>query len=146
MKRIKKKVKVNLHSIINDEGNEEHNHVLATGTFHKTGTISVLTFDENSEENGTIKNLITIHANKVNIKRTGVITMNQQFRLHKKTESQLQHPYGKMGMETFTHTLVYKPIDETSEGELFISYQVKLNGQAKRDHQLKLIFTEEETH
>ncbi|MGM8364748.1 DUF1934 domain-containing protein [Virgibacillus sp. W0181] len=146
MNRTEKKVKIKLHTVIDDNEGKEHNHIAAEGTFYQRGSTGVLTFEEKNDNNETIKNFITIHSEKVNVKRSGAITMNQQFRLHRKTESQFQHPFGQIGMETMTHTLAYEPLDQTKSGQLFISYTVKLNGETERAHQLKLIFTEEETH
>lgn len=145
MKQTEKRVKISLHTMIEDNGNKEHNQVTVTGMFYQADSIHVLTFDEQHEDNNTIKNLMTIHADKVNVKRTGAVTMNQQFRLDQTTEGQFHHPFGKMGMETTTHRLIYEPLQRRKQGQLYISYHVKLDGETERAHQLKLIFIEEET-
>lgn len=144
MEQIKKRVTIKLNTIIEDNGQKEYYKTNEIGTYVTKGNISVLAFDETIENNENVHNVITIHPNKVTIKRTGAISMTQQFRINQKTESQLTHSFGRMGLETTTKKLKFELLPDQKKGKLVIYYSLKINGQTKRNHQLKLYFKEEE--
>ena len=146
MEQMKKRVTIELNTIIEDKGQKEYYKTKESGTYVKKGNISVLAFEETIENNERVHNLISIHPNKVTIKRTGAITMTQQFRVHQKTESQLFHSFGRMGLETTTNKLIFEELTDQNKGTLVIFYDLKINGQAERNHQLKLYFQEEEAN
>ncbi|MBY7144766.1 DUF1934 domain-containing protein [Virgibacillus sp. NKC19-3] len=143
MDALQKQVLIELCTTIDDNGEMEYNTLTLSGTLFKRKELDVITYEEETEDNATTKNLITIQAGKVNIKRTGAISMNQQFRTHQTTENVLKHPYGTIHMETYTNAITYQPLDEKDIGKLVISYTVKLNGQEERKHELTLTLKEE---
>ncbi|MFC2948942.1 DUF1934 domain-containing protein [Virgibacillus sediminis] len=140
-----KQVAVELRTIIDDNGQMEYNTVKQPGKFYQKGKLDVLTFEEELEGQGVTDNLITIQSDKVTIKRTGLVKMNQKFTENGTTENLYHHPHGKIHMETYTNSIFYQSVDEADTGYLKISYHVKLNGQEERKHQLELIITEEES-
>lgn len=131
-----------LYMEITDGREMEHTTTNYTGDFYRQKNMDVITFQEKNEDNLTIKNLITIHHDKVSIKRTGDITMHQQFRVQQTTENVFKHPHVFIHMETYTHKLGYQAPSNTNAGKLSITFTVKLNGQAERDHQLTLLIEE----
>nr|WP_205138071.1 DUF1934 domain-containing protein [Virgibacillus halotolerans] len=141
---IEKKVFIELHTIIDDDGQMEYNTIKSTGIYYQKGNIDVLRFEETSEDNAPVKNFITIQPDKVNIKRNGHIVMNQQFRMRQTTENVFRHPYGTMHMETTTNKITYQPLTEQDNGSLVMSYNVKINGQEERQHKLTLTYNEED--
>lgn len=141
MGSLQKQVMVELRTTIDDNGQMEYNTMEQSGTFFRKSELDVITYEEKTEDNAVTRNLITIQAGKVSIKRTGGLTMNQQFRAHQTTENVLKHPYGTIHMETYTNKITYQPLNETDMGKLAISYTVKLNGQEERKHELELTFT-----
>lgn len=142
MKQSGKQVMIKLDTSIDDNGNIENNHVKQTGQFFYRNDIDVLIYEEELEEGAIIKNLVTIQAEKVNIKRSGIITMNQQFLVDQITETHYEHPHGTFHMETFTHSITYESIKTNEQGRLMIDYTVKLNGMDERKHLLELTYKE----
>ncbi|MEC5424430.1 DUF1934 domain-containing protein [Virgibacillus sp. C22-A2] len=137
------KIRIELSTTIDDNGQMEYNNMKHSGNFYKKNNLDVLTFEEEAEDKSIVKNLITIQPDKVSIKRSGNVTMNQQFRANHKTENVLQHPHGIIHMETFTDLINYQSVSKTKEGRLTISYTVKLNGQEARRHDMELVYKEE---
>ncbi|ASK62047.1 hypothetical protein CFK37_07680 [Virgibacillus phasianinus] len=114
-----------------------------TGDFYHREKMDVLTFQEENDDDLSIKNLITIHNDKVSIKRTGDITMHQQFRVNQITEDVFKHPHVNIHMETYTNKLKYQAPINNDSGKLSISFTVKLDGQEEREHQLNLLIKED---
>lgn len=137
------RVKLKLHTTIDDGGQLERNTVEETGILYQRQHMDVLTYEEKLDDGPVINNLMTIQSNKVSIKRTGPIAMHQQFDLDRMTENVYQHPHGNLHMETTTTSVDYWPLDIHSNGLLKLYYTVKLNGQAERKHTLILSLTEE---
>jgi len=140
MNKQAEKVTIKLNTTIDDQGEMEYNTVEESGQFFRRGEVDVLIYEEEIEEGAHIRNLITIKQDKVNIKRTGPITMNQQFLLNQKTETHYQHPHGQLHMETYTKSVTYESAATSCQGRLTISYTVKLNGMDERKHVLELIY------
>ncbi|WP_284140157.1 MULTISPECIES: DUF1934 domain-containing protein [unclassified Virgibacillus] len=136
-------MKIEMRTTIDDNGQMEYNTICQLGTLQRRENIHVLLFEEVSEENAVIKNLITIQPEKVNIKRTGNVMMNQQFVERQITENVLRHPYGTIHMETYTNAISYEDTDQEN-GQLTIDYTVKLNGQEARKHLLELNYKKED--
>ncbi|GGP15282.1 DUF1934 domain-containing protein [Oceanobacillus neutriphilus] len=122
-----------------DSGDQETQEQTFTGEWTKKGDIDVLRYKEVIEEAGTIQNMIMIRPERVSIKRTGAIQMNQQFQLGQKTENIYQHMHGNIHMETFVETITFT--EDTMPRVLDMNYTMKLNGQIERKHQLKLQFS-----
>jgi len=138
----KRRVTIELRSVIDDAGEKELHIVKQKGYYFKRGHIEVLTYDEKVENDEEISNLITITPNKVNINRSGAFTMNQQFLLGKKTECLYQHPYGNIHMEIKTSSITYNSISNHRDGQLVIIYEATLNGQQMRNHHITLTYSE----
>ncbi|MBP2076258.1 DUF1934 domain-containing protein [Oceanobacillus polygoni] len=139
-----KRLTITLETTINDDGQLERTKQSHQGDFFQKNNMDVLIFEETLEDGSTIKNLLTIHPHKVSINRSGAVKMNQKFQADQITENIYHHPHGKIHMETYTEVIVYKKASNGTEGTLTIHYTVKLNGQDKRKHTLKLAYQEEE--
>lgn len=139
---MKQSVLIELQTKIDDDGEIEYNTVRQKGHFFTKGNLDVVMYEEEPESGQTIRNLISIQQNTVNIKRSGFITMNQKFVKGQKTESHYEHPHGSIHMETFTNNIDYVRT-ETSDYKLRIDYTVKLNGMDLREHTLSLAITKE---
>ncbi|MEK4298386.1 DUF1934 domain-containing protein [Oceanobacillus sp. FSL W8-0428] len=122
-----------------DSGDQETQEQTFTGEWTKKGDIDVLRYKEEVEEAGTIQNMIMIRPERVSIKRTGAIQMNQQFQLGQKTENIYQHMHGNIHMETFVESITFR--EDTMPRVLDMNYTMKLNGQIERKHQLELQFS-----
>lgn len=143
MKQKETLVDIQLKTTIRDDEQKETIENKYKGRYFNKGTTDVLLYEEKTEDNETIKNFVTIQPDRVNIKRSGAITMNQQFVSKQITECYFSHPHGRIHMETFTNEINLHPPKE-SVGEVSIAYTVKLNGQEKRQHELTLAYRKEQ--
>ncbi|MBO1002084.1 DUF1934 domain-containing protein [Pseudogracilibacillus auburnensis] len=139
MKLVKKNIQVELRTVIDDQGDKELSIIKQIGKYMKKDHIEVVTFIDKTDF-GEVNNLITIQPNKVNMKRSGHITMNQQFIEGKVTECYYRHPYGAFHLEVDTLSIQHQILQEDREGKVVIEYETKLNGQEKRYHHLTLIY------
>jgi uncharacterized beta-barrel protein YwiB (DUF1934 family) len=137
-------VLITLHTRIVDGGEEEASQNTYHGQYFNKDNLEVLSFEERTEEQYLIKSLITIQPEKVTIKRTGLVSMNQQFRKDQISESIYRHPHGHMHMETLTKEISYQANSQQTKGQLKIDYTVKLNGQEERHHTLTLTYQKED--
>ncbi|HLS06918.1 MAG TPA: DUF1934 domain-containing protein [Bacillota bacterium] len=140
----KKQVIIKLETTINDQGQIETIQTEEKGTLIQRKLRDVLLFDEITDEGGQISNLITLQADRVSIKRSGVISMHQQFTVDQMSETMYEHPHGTLHLETFTKSINYETIREQFSGQLEIDYTVSLNGQEERQHKLVLMYQEED--
>lgn len=137
-------VNITLQSIIDDSGEREVNTFQQLGKIFKRDHFEVLLYEEVDEDGDKIRNLITIQPDRVSIKRSGLISMNQQFEINRKTETYYNHPHGSLHMEIYTKSIDYHPLKENGQGRLNINYTVKLNGILERKHLLELTYHEED--
>ncbi|GGJ83078.1 hypothetical protein GCM10007063_01980 [Lentibacillus kapialis] len=138
MEKRPKQVAVELKTAIEDNGQKEYNTVRESGQLYQQTNMDVLTYTETAGDGSQISNMITIHANKASVKRTGPVQMHQTFHEQKLSENVFQHPHGNIHMETFTDSIDYRPLTARQNGVLAIDYTVRLNGQEEREHELTL--------
>lgn len=143
MDQEKKQVLIQLKTVIRDGHEEEVNNLRMRGIFFQKGKLDVLNFTEEMEEN-KVTTLVTIQDGKIAIKRSGAVSMHQQFRLGQTTENVYKHPHGNILMETYTERVHYRPLTSDVAALLSLDYTVKLNGQDARKHTLELLFSEED--
>lgn len=134
-------VDIELKTVILDQGEKEEMIIKQKGRyFLKDGTVIIL-FDEEDENGEMIQTMITMQSKRAVLKRSGKIRMNQLFKPDQKTESVYHHPFGNMLMETYTEQLTFT--EEDRQGYLSIEYQLSLNGQEPRKHQLMFTYKKE---
>ncbi len=139
----RKNINVELRTVIEDDGEKELIIVKQKGKYFKRNNLEVLTYTERTDGEEDIDNMISIHPDKINIKRTGAVSMNQIFLKGRVTESLYKHPHGNIHMEIDTVSMSYESMEMTGRGQVVIAYQAMLNGTEKRDHYLTLTFMEE---
>lgn len=139
-------IQLMLQTTIVDGDSKEKTVVEEPGKIYMKEHGDMITYEEkvNGDQQAKTKNMITIQPNKVLIRRSGTVKMNQLFHQGKRSESVFHHPHGNIHMETYTNSIDYQPCDETRAGRLAIDYTVKLNGQEARHHFLKLTFGKQE--
>lgn len=137
----KKEVQLKLRTEIQELGEKAVTTIEEPGFFYQKGNTSVVKFTEHEEED--IYSLITIHPDKVSIKRTGSVNMHQIFKKKQLTENVYKHAYGTILMETYTDQIQFQEPVHNRGGRLFISYTTKINGEGNRRHRLTLTFKEE---
>ncbi len=138
-------VKVTLKTVISDENNREHIDVSAEGKYYEKDETYVLLFNEKDPDGNNVRNMITISEDKVVVKRTGHVKMNQIFREGQRTESTYYHPFGTMRMETETKQIDFNRENNGRQGSLDITYLLRLNEQEPQNHQLSLTYKREAT-
>ncbi|WP_027965167.1 DUF1934 domain-containing protein [Halalkalibacillus halophilus] len=114
------------------------------GSYLRKGNLHLLKYNEEIEGFGEIITTFIIQDNKITLKREGAVKMHQVFRIGKSTECVYRHPHGQFRMETTTHQMKYLKGQENKSGKLFVEYDVSLNEDEPRLHQLELEFYEEE--
>ena len=139
----KKDVTIELRTVIEDDGEKELMIVKQKGKYYKRSNLEVLTYTEKTDGEEDIDNMISIYPDKINIKRTGAISMNKLFLKGRLTENLYRHPYGNIHMEIDTVSMSYESIEETGRGQAVIAYRAMLNGSKERNHYLTLTFMEE---
>lgn len=138
-----KNVNIELRTVIEDDGEKELIIVKQAGKYFKRNDLEVLTYTEKTDGEEDISNMISIYPDKINIKRTGSISMNQLFLKGRLTESLYRHPHGNIHMEIETVSMSYNSMDKTGRGQAIIAYRATLNGTRERNHYLTLTFMEE---
>ncbi|QHE53863.1 DUF1934 domain-containing protein [Pontibacillus sp. HMF3514] len=136
-------VQVRLVTEIQDQEQKDQIVVEEPGDYIQKGNACILRFTETHEEE-QIDNLVTIQEDKVIVRRTGPVRMNQVFRNKQVTENVYHHPYGNFHMETTTHTIQHQDSDESANGSLQIDYDLVMNGEQKQRHLLSLQYKEED--
>lgn len=140
----RQKVFIDLQSTIDDNGEKEHHLIKEVGYFFNRDELDVIRFSEKTEDGYIVDHLLSIYPNKVNIKRSGLIEMNQVFILNEMTEGMMQLPYGRIFMETFTQSFTYESLMTHTKGKLLLYYDMILNGKEIRKHRLQLHYSKEE--
>lgn len=135
-------VRIQLDTLIRDEHVMDRITNSFKGTCIENKGMQVLTYREKLEDGHYVDTFMTITDEKVNVKRTGAISMNQAFVENQPTECMYTHPHGTMHMETFTKEHTHERTK--TGGKILLIYNVKLNGQEERHHELELTYDEEE--
>jgi|SRR5690625_1891463 len=141
MTLIKKNVTIEIRTVIDDEGEKELTISKQRGNYIKKGKTEVISFIEKVKDFGSVKSLITIQPDKINLKRSGIITMNQQFVEGKTSECLYRHPYGAFRMEIQTESIKREQSGE--DKKVIIVYNAEFDGGQLRHHHLTLTYTEE---
>lgn len=142
MELIKRNVSIQLHTIIDDQGEKEMSIIKQRGLYYCKENLEVITFVDEVGGIGTINNHISITPDKVTVKRSGAVKMTQQFMEGKKSECLYRHPYGMFHMELYTHH-ISKEVTDNGRTEVVIEYDAIMNKEEPRSHHLTLTYMEE---
>lgn len=135
-------VRIELNTVIRDDQTMDQVKDFFNGTIAENDRMTVITYREQLEENHYVDTLMTITNDKVNVKRSGAVSMNQSFIEQALTECLYTHPHGSMHMETFTTETSHTTTN--TGGKVTLTYEVKLNGQDPRQHELELTYKKED--
>src|SRR5699024_1934801 len=138
-----KMIEVELRTVIDRNGEKGMSIVKQPAEYMRKGSIEIITYTENRANIGDIRNYITIQDDKVTIKRSGDVTMNQKFEVGKRAESLYRHPYGSLHFNIKTRSLTIDRLHSTEAGEVIITYDALINGIEEQFHHLTLTYTEE---
>lgn len=136
-------IKVELRTVIDRDGDKEMSIVKQKGEYMRKASIEIITFTENHEDIGEVRNYITVQEDKVTIKRSGAVTMNQQFKEGERDECLYRHPHGSLHLDTLTKTLTKRRLAGDAPGEVIIVYDTIVNGIESQAHHLTLTYMEE---
>lgn len=136
------RVHIELDTVIRDDQTMDRIKHAFKGTLAKNERMTVITYREHLEDDQHVDTFMTITDEKINVKRTGAVSMNQAFVEQARTECVYTHPHGNMHMETFTTESSHNVTE--NGGKVVLIYEVKLNGQDSRQHELELTYQEEE--
>lgn len=136
-------VDIELRTVIDRNGDKEMSIVKQTGEYMRKRSIEIITFTEQRDDIGDVRNYITIQNDKVTIRRSGAISMNQQFEVGKRSESLYRHPYGSLHFNIMTRSLEINRLEADIEGKIIITYDAVINGIEEQHHHLTLTYMEE---
>lgn len=139
----RKPIEVELRTVIDRNGEKEMSIIKQTGEYVRKNDIEIITFVENRDDIGNVRNYITIQNNKVTIRRSGAISMSHQFEVGKKSESLYRHPYGSLHFMITTKSLKCTQLKRGKKGEIIIIYDALINGIEDQEHHLTLTYMEE---
>ncbi|KGX86483.1 DUF1934 domain-containing protein [Pontibacillus litoralis] len=135
-------IKVRLVTEMKDREDKQKVVVEETGDYIRKGNTSVIRYTEHHEEEQPIDNMVTIKPDKVIVRRTGPVHMNQIFQVEQVTENIYHHPYGNFHMLTTTKSIHLEQSDAPIKGMLKMVYDLEMNGQVKQRHRFSLRFQE----
>lgn len=135
----KTRISIFLETTITDADDTQRETVKTTGEMIGRGMKRLIRFKETQDDNETIDTVMTLSEDKVTLKRTGNVTMSQQFIESKKTESHYQHPLIRFRMETYTDRINYHYKESAADLELKMDYRTVIDGEDERTHTLKLL-------
>ncbi|NLI68955.1 MAG: DUF1934 domain-containing protein [Bacilli bacterium] len=138
-----KRIEIELRTVIDRNGDKEMTIVKQSGDYMRKNEIEIITFIENREDIGKIRNYITIQKHKVTIRRSGAISMSHHFEVGKKSESLYRHPYGALHFLITTKSLDCTPLSKDGHGDVVIVYDAVINGIEQQEHHLTLTYMEE---
>lgn len=136
-------IEIELRTVIDRDGDKEMSIVKQTGEYMRKHSIEIIVFTEKREDIGDVRNYITIQENKVTIKRSGAISMNQHFEVGKRSESLYRHPYGALHFDITTKSVEKSPLAGDQAGEVVIVYDATINGIEEQNHHLTLTYKED---
>src|SRR5690606_15298899 len=110
-----KRIEIELRTVSDRNGNREMTIVNQSGDYMRKNEIEIITFIENREDIGKIRNYLTRQKHKVTIRRSGAISMSHHFEVGKKSESLSRHPYGALHFLITTKSLDCTPLSRSEE-------------------------------
>src|SRR5690625_7275339 len=100
----RKNVNVELRTVIEDDGDKELVIVKQKGKYYKRNNLEVLTYTEEMDEGEDVENMISIHPDKIKIKRSGAISMIHIFIKGRVNDSLYLHLHCNIHMYIITDT------------------------------------------
>ncbi|SHM63167.1 DUF1934 domain-containing protein [Gracilibacillus kekensis] len=141
---LKTQVAIKMTMEILDAGKQDVTIVEEKGQLLEKANTTVLKFSEENENKERTDSLITIHSDRVSVKRSGAVSMLQKFDEKRITENVYRHQFGTIHMQTETEQVTYQPPQANEDGKLFISYSTSLNNDKPRRHLLTILVKKEE--
>ncbi|MBB5174124.1 DUF1934 domain-containing protein [Texcoconibacillus texcoconensis] len=136
-------VKIEMKTVIHDEGRQHTNRWFAAGELFEKSSGLFLRFDEQTDDNASIRQTIKAQTGEMTVIRNGDVEMKQRFISNQETEGMYQSPYGPLSMVTKTkHVDVeWDPVQKT--GSLHVGYELFLQGQEAGYHDMQVKIKEE---
>ena len=137
-------VLVSLQSSASSDGEPpEIVSLLTSGELAKTDTGYLLRYEETLDGSDTATHVeLTLEDGGITMRRSGDFDVNMVFRKGQRYEGQYRTPYGSLGLALFCTQVDYTV--EQPAGELFLQYQLDINGQFVAMHELTLCFSAKE--
>lgn len=134
-------VSVTMDTSISDGENQETVHIATVGKLFKKNASLYLQFKEESQEEGTVNQIVKIDTSKeVTVIRQGAVSMKQSFQLACKTEGVYQSQFGAMLMETKTTSIDIQINEQKAVGTIQFSYQLHMQHEFAGDYHVSIEF------
>lgn len=121
-------VVIDLLSNVENGSDEETTHNRVKGSLHLKGQTTYIKYEELTEDEEKVRNVLKIYADEVTILRSGPVSMHQRFQQGRATEGHYGTPFGTMHMKTVTERLDYEWRPSEGTGEIGLTYQLKMQG------------------
>lgn len=121
-------VVIDLASIVENGTDEETTRNRVEGSMLQKGQTTYIKYEEQTEDNESVRNVLKISPDEATIIRNGPVSMHQRFLKGSSTEGHYGTPFGTMHMETLTERYHYDWRPEEGAGEIGLTYQLKLQG------------------
>lgn len=145
MAKTEERVSIRIVTLITDGDRQEKHTMEAFGRMIYISDVLVLRFQEPYEEgDAPTSQQIKCTDQEMTVRRQGRVTMNQRFVEGVTTEGVYETPEVRMPMETTTKKLKHDWNTEQLEGEIRLSYDLMLQGEATGRYDMT-IYIEEET-
>ncbi|MCA1032144.1 DUF1934 domain-containing protein [Bacillus timonensis] len=128
------------------DGTRKENIAFETkGVYFRKNEATYLTFEEERpKEAGRVKTVVKISDGGVLILRSGAVKMRQSYIKKETTYGLYQSEMGQLEMETYTNNLTYDWLHKTKKGKLYLTYQLKMQGQEAGRYTITILFKEEQ--
>ncbi|MBM7605271.1 uncharacterized beta-barrel protein YwiB (DUF1934 family) [Metabacillus crassostreae] len=111
-----------------------------TGEYIEKGRSIYLRYNE-KHELGSVRTTVKISGDEVVVMRSGAVTMKQRFIQAIPTVTDYGTPFGKLQLQTFTHTLQFEKTE--LEDRLVILYDLQIDENEKHVHKLMISYKED---
>lgn len=125
MELMKRNVYIQLDTKIEEQGQQTDSITQGyRGIAYRKGKLDVLLFTDEQNEFGSIRNFITIQKDKMAVKRSGAVSMQQIFLVGQKTECMYHHPYGRFLFEIVTERIDVAYSEGHTLSEVMVKYKM----------------------
>lgn len=124
----KMKVIIDMETNVGRGDEQETTRNRVTGDLLSKGETTYLKYEEQAEDEESVRNVVKLSGEEVTIIRNGPVSMHQHFREGVTTEGHYGTPFGTMQMETDTKKVDYEWHSDIGTGKILLSYLLKLQG------------------
>ena len=113
------------------DGEKESVDMSADGNYYRRDGKYYILYEATTEDRGTVRNLVKVSPDCLEITKSGEIRSSMVFRQGKKTETAYRTFVGRLSMGIGTRRL--EVLERDGELEILVDYSIEINGQQVSD-------------